>query len=340
LKKIIDSVKSSSIQSYHDENKLPMFPGRLNVIDKYLGSDDFVDTPMQTTPTTPQSVARRASIHMSVQADPVPQPKSATYNNAERLSGQKIHMYLADDDFETSSNYEDFIKSPMVEMIIDPVDEPYEKYFTLCQLKGDETQYVLPGVTENVKGVTHRNDRLVILFENGEIWSSKPNQGYTPIKSEIHMDDITTFNNIIRGHSDGIMYTMTNIINGHAKWIVESNAPENIRHWSTTQDGNYLWIQDANEGFLYDRRMNLISQEPISDIRIYGDSKDIHVNINQNSGKGLLSFDSTTITDIFDGTFTDEGLVKITASQRRSGTILVKNINGTVYYIASKSVGV
>jgi hypothetical protein len=242
-----------------------------------------------------------------------------------------------DNDFETSSAFEEFIRSPMVDMLVEPDEDIYEKYHTLCQLKGGDTEYVLPGVNKNVRGVTHRNGRLLILFDDGQMWVSRPNSGHTPINSDIHMDDITNFNNMVRGHSDGIMYNLANIADGKAYWTQEPNAPDNIYHWSSTQDGNYLWIQDATQGYLYDRNMNLISQEPMNKNRIYGENIDMFVDIDTTTGQGILSFDSTPINDIFDGTFTPEGLVKITATQRKSGTTVVKNVNGSVYYIASKS---
>jgi len=302
-----------------------------SIVNRYLKEDDFVTRPLTPTP----SPARRNSVHQSSTASPRPPipPQAGT------LQGSKIQVYLAqEDDFEHSNAFNDFIKSPMVDMLIEPEDEIYDKYYTLCKLDRGETEYVLPGINKNVQGVTHRNGRLLILFSDGQMWSSRPNNGHAIIESDIHMDDIINFNEVVRGHSDGIMYTLSTVTDGKAHWNPEANTPDNIYHWSVTQDGNHLWIQDASRGYLYDRDMNLITDEPMNKKRIYGENRDIYVNIDTTTGRGTLSFDSVIINDIFDGTFTSDGLVKITSSQKQNGTTSVKNINGSVYYIASKSV--
>lgn len=259
------------------------------------------------------------------------------------IKGNLIHMYVnAEDEFvdniaKGASPYDIFPKSPLADIIVDNSYYSHDKYFTLCQIKGDDTSYVLNGITDNIKDFTLRNGQLLLLFEDGTL-KLKKGESYTEIKSSLHMDEITSFNNFVYGNCDGVVYSLSQIKSGEAVWNQEDAIPENIRWWSTTSDGQYFWVQDSSKGYLYNRNMKMVDQADLTETRIYGPDKDIFVTLDKETSKGILSYDGTVVNDIIDGTFTSDGLIKITPSQYRSGTMSVKNLNNDVYYIASKSI--
>jgi len=254
------------------------------------------------------------------------------------IKGNLIRMYLNVDDgmFDTKfSPCDNFIGSPLVDITTDACNSRTNKYFTLCQINGNVTNYILDGIKDSVKDFTLRNGQLMILFENGNMKLKKEDK-YTLITSDIQMDEITNFNNFVYGNSDGIIYSLTQIKNGKAEWVQEDKFPENIVGWSKSGDGKYFWLQDVNNGYLFDMRLKLVDNVRTNLTRIYGEDKNTYIEIDKERNNAVLSENNIIIYDIVDGAFTENGLTKITSEQYKNGTLLVKNLDDNIYYISSK----
>jgi hypothetical protein len=132
----------------------------------------------------------------------------------------------------------------------------------------------LPG--ENALDVAVHQDTIYVLLEGGDIIRVTD---HVPIRIEtsVYITRIFSFTGYLYGLSEGKLYSLVEV---ESRWE-PVNSISGLIEASVTTDGEYLWLETSNEGYLYDRKWQLV--ERVGDKRclrrIYGHNKESWIEI-------------------------------------------------------------
>lgn len=238
-------------------------------------------------------------------------------------------------------------------------------------------QHSLPKHTESKYGRTDRvidacsfSDSIVTLINDGTIIrkpeasdfssdtsSSKIDTTVTSQRGSIRISNNITgltrlepFNGYLFGVSNGKLYKLNNTTYRSKNWTWElcAWAPTDITHTSSTHDGNHLWIQSDNNGYLFNqaeiptfasqglnKSQHSLSKSSTKIKRIYGLDHTIYLDIEQDTCVAHLTSKNrhTSYNNVCSALVDHEGtVIPIKASDNNQYSD-VRLINWEPYYI-------
>lgn len=144
-----------------------------------------------------------------------------------------------------------------------------------------------------------KTDKQTILVQKGD--------NMTSVTSRVLVDRIIVFRGDVYVISGGkLMSRDPECFNRNCwYWNLVQGFPTDIVWIAVTGDDEYLWLQTATTGYLYDCRRRLVSQVtmPGTTIRIYGRQKKAYADIDTLTGNMLIHDCPKTFTDVGTGTF-------------------------------------
>jgi hypothetical protein len=218
------------------------------------------------------------------------------------------------------------------------------------------------GRTDRVIDACSFSDSIVTLINDGTIIrkpeasdfssdasSSKTDTTVTSQRGSIRISNniigltrLEPFNGYLFGVSNGKLYKLNNTTYRSKNWTWElcAWAPTDITHTSSTHDGNHLWIQSGNNGYLFNQALNKsqhsLSKSSTNKIkRIYGLDHTIYIDIEQDTCVAHLTSKNrhTSYNNVCSALVDHEGaVIPIKASDNNQYSD-VRLINWEPYYI-------
>lgn len=137
---------------------------------------------------------------------------------------------------------------------------------------------------QKVVDVTTYSNYILYLINDGSIICKNTETGEKKnIQSDLIVEKIVSFGGYIYSLFDGTLYYSTSLNN--LKWKKSSILINDINHISVTLDETHLWVQNYEQGWLYFTNFNLILEEQIKGVRIYGNSIYDYIEICNGIGK-------------------------------------------------------
>lgn len=151
----------------------------------------------------------------------------------------------------------------------------YQKYRNEQMLPLISKRY-FPG--ENAIDVAVHYDQIYILLEGGDILRIVD---HVPIRieSSIILERIFSFTGHLYGLCDGRLYILTVDSYSNDNWVWEelNEVTSNIVNVSLTIDGQHIWLENQQAGYLYDQQWSLVEKKKHSTNgcyqRIYGPTR-------------------------------------------------------------------
>jgi hypothetical protein len=225
--------------------------------------------------------------------------------------------------------------SPVMTPIMSPMIDD-SKYSLGYINEMGEMVFMLPDMNSNVIDVTDTsNGSLLALMDDGSLIEIIGETSFL-LLSPIYVDALLTFSGKTLSVANGKIHALKGAdVNDNLIWDPVKWSPMNIIHWSKTLDDEYLWVQNTEEGFLFDKSGALVNHENTNKYRTYGENSDIYVDLSKNNGKAVLST-GAEVDDVFSVAFNHDGMTGITSEQHRNGIMSIKFLSGQMYYICKK----
>lgn len=143
---------------------------------------------------------------------------------------------------------------------------------------------------ENAIDIVTHYDEIYVLLEGGDILRIV-DRAPIKIESEVAITRIFSFDNHLYGLSNGYLYRHdeNTYSDNYWQWKHVDNMPPGLKSVSVTLNGEYVWLETNNNGYLFDRSWNIVEKVDNKKFkeRIYGYSCDIWIDFF--SDYGLVS---------------------------------------------------
>lgn len=216
----------------------------------------------------------------------------------------------------------------------------------------------------------HKKDDIIVilLLEDGNFISDK-NRRLKFIESEVAMKWIIGFDNDLYGVSSGnvtnnvsvtpdagLLYKLTNINSGSFiwRWELQTWAPSNITHLSSTTKGQYLWLQSLpiqntseTQGFLYrtptqgekdDGVLNPVLEQTttLTGLRNYGNTPLSYIEFSPETCKATLFPRRLPLNNVCYGSILPDGSLFKIGEKENNKLALTRVINKSGVYITHR----
>jgi hypothetical protein len=173
------------------------------------------------------------------------------------------------------------------------------------------------------------------LREDGKI-VKEVGKKRTLVSNNIRLKRLESFNGILYGISaDNRLFSLNNDTFNTQKWSWSlTSLPQGIIHTSATLNGKYFWIQTAQQGILYNRKFQVIDRADTRGIkRIYGNDKDIYIDIDTNSDTAVLQPNGTRINNVISAIITHDNELRTLRPNQASEFSDIRLINWVPTFI-------
>jgi hypothetical protein len=134
------------------------------------------------------------------------------------------------------------------------------------------------------------------------------------VANNVRLKRLDSFGGMLYGISAGNrIFRLNNDSFYSRKWLWDlADFPPGIVHTSATIDGEHFWIQTADTGLLYDRDLRVVDRASMNRIkRIYGNTRDIYIDIDTESHTAMLYPQQTSIPDVASAILTHDNQLRI-----------------------------
>ena len=162
--------------------------------------------------------------------------------------------------------------------------------------------------------VTSYSSSTLALTKDGKIIRESPGKKREIIANNIRLKRLESFNGTLYGISvEGRVFQLNNDTFDTRKWLWNlSGLPTGINHTSATLDGRHFWVQTDETGLLYDRQFRVVDRAPARNLkRIYGNNKNVYIEIDMLRNVGTLHPDGKQITDVAGAILTHDNQLKV-----------------------------
>ena len=178
-----------------------------------------------------------------------------------------------------------------------------------------------------VVDVCSYSESVVYLMENGDIINELPNGKKMQVKNNVKLDRLEFFAGYLHGVGNGTLYRLDNsaYTTDSKKWTWESCewSPIGILFTSATFDGNYLWLQTAEVGMLFDNEHKVVDEEYPNDNgkiikRYYGVDRKNYLRVDEDTCTAVSKPDDRPMHGVCGGVLTYHGeVIPITEDMRK-----------------------
>lgn len=190
---------------------------------------------------------------------------------------------------------------------------------------------------KNAIDVCSYSDYTIFLLDDSSIITEDCNNDKINITNNIKLNRIISFNGYLYGiDNSGVMFTLPNNYFTTTEWIW--NKVEwidyKITHMSTTHDNQYLWLQNNENGYLYDGDNTLLlSLDYCNKRRMYGIDTTHYIDIDTINHNCVVYPEEKIIDNIWDATLSYYNeVIAIHPSQKDKYKRIVV-VNWVPYYL-------
>nr|QBK91932.1 MAG: transmembrane protein [Pithovirus LCPAC304] len=248
-------------------------------------------------------------------SDRFPTPRTNNTFNAVSAFSAPTQTEMADD-FRTPSPRD--VKAPFKKIRKDMV-----------MSRGDIKQ-------SPVIDVTSYSNTVLALMKNGNI-IRETDEVRDMVANNINLKRLESFNGTLYGVSvDGRMFKLNNDTFETKKWMWNvASFPTGVTHTSATLNGKHFWVQTADTGLLYDRKMCVVDKEtPFKNKkRVYGNDRKTFIEIDLQTNTGMLYPNKSRVKDVAGAIITHENQLKVLRPSQTRLFSDIRLINWTPAYI-------
>ena len=257
-------------------------------------------------------VSRSRSI---LDSDRFPTPRTNNTFNAVSAFSAPTQTEMADD-FRTPSPRN--VKAPFKKIRKDMV-----------MSRGDIKQ-------SPVIDVTSYSNTVLALMKSGNI-IRETDEVRDMVANNINLKRLESFNGTLYGVSvDGRMFKLNNDTFETKKWMWNvASFPTGVTHTSATLNGKHFWVQTADTGLLYDRKMRVVDKEtPFKNKkRVYGNDRKTFIEIDLQTNTGMLYPNKSRVKEVAGAIITHENQLKVLRPSQTRLFSDIRLINWTPAYI-------
>jgi len=209
------------------------------------------------------------------------------------------------------------------------IDSPFKQIRRDMMMSKSTTQQ------SPVIDVTNYSNSTLALTKNGQIIRETDGEREI-VANNINLRRLEGFNGTLYGISvDGRIFALNNDTFETRKWMWNlAPFPTGVIHTSATHDGKYFWVQTNNTGLLYDRKLKVREKNNMKNKkRIYGNDKDIYVEIDLQSNKATLYPNNAVVEDVSGAVITHDNHLKVLKPSQTRLFSDIRLINWTPAYI-------
>lgn len=184
--------------------------------------------------------------------------------------------------------------------------------------------------------VTSYSNSTLALTKDGKIIRESPGKKREIIANNIRLKRLESFNGTLYGISvDGRVFQLNNDTFDTRKWLWNlAPLPTGINHTSATLDGRHFWVQTNETGLLYDRQFRVVDRAPIRNLkRIYGNNKNVYIEIDMLQNVGTLHPDGKQIKDVAGAILTHDNQLKVLRPSQTNFFSDIRLLDWTPTYI-------
>ena len=184
--------------------------------------------------------------------------------------------------------------------------------------------------------VTSYSNTVLALMKNGNI-IRETDEVRDVVANNINLKRLESFNGTLYGVSvDGRMFSLNNDTFETRKWMWNvASFPPGVTHTSATLNGKNFWVQTADTGLLYDRKMRVVEKEdPFKNKkRVYGNDRKTFIEIDMQTNIGMLYPNKSRVKDVAGAIITHENQLKVLRPSQTRLFSDIRLINWTPAYI-------
>jgi len=180
---------------------------------------------------------------------------------------------------------------------------------------------------------------VIFLHQNGNMsWEQDGKR--TKVRCNIKASRLDKHGGYLYALASGLLYRLDNAtLNSKHRWqwILCSWSPAGLIHTSSTLDGIYLWLQDSNNGYLYNQEYELIETVEMGQLRRrYGNTISEYVTYHPSVCDATVSISGTTTEykGICNALLTREGQLIAIGRNDLENYSDVKLVNWMPYFIS------
>lgn len=185
--------------------------------------------------------------------------------------------------------------------------------------------------------VTNYSDSTLALTQDGRIIRETDHRGgMEMVANNVRLKRLEAFNGTLYGVSvDGRVFALNNDTFRTRKWHWNLTPfPSGVTHTSATLNGKHFWVQTNDRGILYDRDLNIVErQDTRNRKRVYGDNRDLYIEINTRDHAAVLQPNGTEISNVAGAVITHDDKVKILKPNEMNKYSDIRLVNWQPAYI-------
>jgi len=210
------------------------------------------------------------------------------------------------------------------------VENPFKKIRKDMAMSREDTKQ------SPVIDVTSYSNATLALMKDGKIIRENRDKKREIVANNIRLKRLESFNGTLYGISvDGRIFQLNNDSFETRKWYwTLAPLPTGVIHTSATLNGKHFWVQTDETELLYDREFRVVDRSPTKNRkRIYGNDKNIYIDIDTQNNTGVLQPNGTRVNDVAGAIITHDNQLKVLRPNQTNLFSDIRLINWTPTYI-------
>jgi len=210
------------------------------------------------------------------------------------------------------------------------VENPFKKIRKDMVMSREDTKQ------SPVIDVTSYSNATLALMKDGKIIRETRDKKREIVANNIRLKRLESFNGTLYAISvDGRVFQLNNDSFETRKWYwTLAPLPTNVIHTSATLNGKHFWVQTDETGLLYDRQFRVVDRASTRNRkRIYGNDKNIYIDIDTQNNTGVLQPNGTRVNDVAGAIITHDNQLKVLRSNQTNLFSDIRLINWIPTYI-------